>query len=74
MVVVPKTDGSVKICVDITQLNESVHWEHHPLLAVEQALVQLAEARVFSKLMPTPAFGRFLLQKTLLYSPHSLLH
>ena len=44
MVVVPKGDRSVRICVDLSPLNESVRREHHPLPAVEQALAQFAQA------------------------------
>ena len=31
MVVVLKANGKVRICVDLTQLNQSVHREKHPL-------------------------------------------
>ena len=44
MVVVLKDDGSVRICVYLTRLNESVRREHHPLPAVEEALAQVADA------------------------------
>ena len=44
MVVVPKSDSRVRICVDLTRLNESVRREKHPLPAVEPILVQLAGA------------------------------
>lgn len=50
MVVVPKANGKVRICVDLTILNESVQRECHPLPAVDQTLAQLAGAKVFSKL------------------------
>ena len=49
MVVVPKSNGKVRICVDLTRLNESVQRERHPLPAVDQTLAQLASAKVFSK-------------------------
>ena len=42
MVVVPKGNGKVRICVDLTHLNRSVLRERHPLPAVEQSLAQLA--------------------------------
>ena len=32
MVVVPKANGKVRICVDLTQLNQSMHRDKHPLL------------------------------------------
>ena len=49
MVAVPKKSGSVRICVDLQRLNESVLREVHPLLRVEETLAQLAEAKVFFK-------------------------
>ena len=63
MVVVPKTDSSVRICVDLTRLNESVRRERHPLPAVEQTLAQLAGVRVFSKLDANSGFWQIPLAK-----------
>jgi len=56
MVVVPKTNGAVRICVDLKPLNESVLREVHPLLKVETTLAQLSEAKVFSKLDTNSGF------------------
>ena len=56
MVVVPKSDGKVRICVDLTRLNQSVHCERHPLPAVDQVLAQLAGATVLSKLDANSGF------------------
>ena len=56
MVVVPKPGGRVRICVDLSRLNESVCRERHPLPAVEQTLAQLAGARVFTKLDANSGF------------------
>ena len=56
MVVVPKSEERVRICVDLTKLNESMRRERHPLPPVEQTLAQLAEARVFSKLDANSGF------------------
>ena len=50
MVPVRKKNGEVCIRVDLTQLNESVKWELHPLPVVEHVLAQLAGAKVLSKL------------------------
>ena len=50
MVVVPKANSKVRICVDLTRLNQSVKRERHPLPAVDQTLAQLAGAKVFTKL------------------------
>ena len=56
MVVVPKSNNRVRICVDLTILNESVRRERHPMPAVEQTLAQNAGARVFSKLDANSGF------------------
>ena len=50
MVVVPKSNGQVRICVDLTKLNQNVCRERHILPSVEQTLAQLQGARVFSKI------------------------
>ena len=44
MVVVPKPSGSVRICVDLTHLNQNVLREYHPLPKVDNILVQLTGA------------------------------
>ena len=56
MVVVPKANGSVRICVDLTRLNENVCRERHILPSVEQSLAQLGGAKVFSKLDANSGF------------------
>ena len=56
MVPVPKKDGRVRICVDLTQLNKCVQRERHQLPAVEQVLAQLTGAKVFSKLDANSGF------------------
>ena len=51
-----KKYGEVCICADLTRLNESVKRELHPLPVVEHVLVQLAGAKVFSKLEANSGF------------------
>ena len=50
MVVVPKPSGSVRICVDLTELNKAVKREVHPLNSVDQDLAQLTGSKYFTKL------------------------
>ena len=64
MVVVPKASGKVRICVDLTKLNESVRRERHPLPAVDQTLAQLAGAKLFSKLDANSGFWQIPLDST----------
>jgi hypothetical protein len=50
MVVVPKQNGAVRICVDLTKLNKSVRRERLIILSVDYILAQIGEAKCFSKL------------------------
>ena len=50
MVVVPKPNGTVRICVDLTRLNESVKREQYIMPSVDETLAKMAGASVFSKL------------------------
>ena len=63
MVVVLKLGGKIRICVDLTRLNESVCRERHPHPAVEQTLAQLAEAHMFAKLDAKYGFWQIPLAK-----------
>ncbi|KAK7114087.1 hypothetical protein V1264_000209 [Littorina saxatilis] len=50
IVVVPKANDKVRVCVDLTKLNESVRRENFPLPTTDELLSQLAGATLFSKL------------------------
>ncbi|XP_049513384.1 uncharacterized protein K02A2.6-like [Dermacentor silvarum] len=56
LVVVPKSSGGYRICVDLTKLNEVIERERFILPTVEQILGQLGGARVFSKLDARSSF------------------
>ena len=63
MVVVPKAGGKVRICVDLTKLNQSVRRERLMMPSVEQTLAQLGGATVFSKLDANSGFWQVELTK-----------
>ncbi|XP_031427422.1 uncharacterized protein K02A2.6-like [Clupea harengus] len=63
MVVVPKPNGKIRICVDLTRLNENVCRERHILPSVDETLAKLAGARIFSKLDATAGFWQVPLHK-----------
>ena len=63
MVVVPKANGDVRICVDLPQLNRSVKRERHILPSVEDTLAQLRNGKVFSKLNANSGFWQVRLAK-----------
>ena len=50
LVVVPKPNGEVRICVDMRRVNTAVIRERYPIPTVEKILQDLTGARVFSKL------------------------
>ena len=56
MVVVPKQNGQVRICVDLTKLNQCVKRERLILPSVEDTLAKLSSAKVFTKLDANSGF------------------
>ena len=63
MVVVPKPNGNIRICVDLTKLNASVRRERHILPSVEQILAQIGGSTIFSKLDANAGFWQIKLSK-----------
>ena len=49
LVVVPKDNGEVRLCVDMRRANEAVIRERHPMPSIKELLQNLNGARVFSK-------------------------
>ena len=56
MVVVPKRDGTVQICVDFKVLNESILRDVFPIPKVDDTLAQLTGATIFSKIDANSGF------------------
>ena len=50
LVVVPKPDGDIRICVDMRKANEAIERERHPIPTIEEVLHDLNGSTVFSKL------------------------
>ena len=50
LVVVPKLDGDIRICVDMRRANEAIVRERHPIPMIEEVLYDLNGSTVFSKL------------------------
>ena len=59
--VVPKADGRVRKCVDLTKLNQAVCREVYQLPTVEETLGSLTEGSVFSKLDANSGFHQIVL-------------
>ena len=56
VVAVPKSNGDVRVCVDLTKLNDQVKRERLMLPSVDDVLFQLSGAKVFSKLDANSGF------------------
>ncbi|UYV82408.1 K02A2.6-like, partial [Cordylochernes scorpioides] len=63
MVAVSKPGGKIRICVDLTKLNQYIRRENYPLPATEHILGQLGNACYFSKLDANSGFRQFGLAK-----------
>ena len=50
LVVVPKTNGDIRVCVDMRRANEAVTRERHPIPTLEETLEALNGTSIFSKL------------------------
>ena len=61
IVPVPKPNGRVRICVDLTPLNKAMQRETHTISSVEESLAMLGESRVFTKLEANSGFWQILL-------------
>ena len=64
MVVTPKPNGKVRVCVDLTKLNEYVQCENHPLPSVDLTLGKLAGAKYFTKLDANSGFWQIKLSES----------
>ena len=56
IVVVPKKNGKVRICVDLTKLNENIIRPRHQLPSVDETLARLGHGKLFSKLDANSGF------------------
>ncbi|GBM63504.1 Transposon Ty3-I Gag-Pol polyprotein [Araneus ventricosus] len=63
VVIVPKSDGNVRICVDLIELNKNVMRELRPLPKAEYSLNVLTGAKIFSKLDAISGFWQIPLGK-----------
>ena len=50
LLVVPKKNNSIRVCIDFTKLNKAVKKEYHPLPTTEETISDSGKAKYFSKL------------------------
>ena len=50
VVVVPKTGGDIRLCIDMQMANEGVRRNRHPIPNVDEITQRISGSKVFSKL------------------------
>lgn len=63
MVVVPKANGKLRICLDPKDLNRAILREHYPLPTIEDVATRLHGAKVFTKLDVRSGFWHVVLDE-----------
>lgn len=56
MVVEPKKDGDIRICLDMRLVNKAIEREKHPMPTIEEILSRVAKSKFFSSLDISNAF------------------
>jgi len=56
MVTVIKPNNKVRICMDPRDLNKAIQREHFPLKTIEEVIVDMPQAKVFSKIDAKSSF------------------
>ena len=63
IVVVPKADNNIRICVDIRAANTAIKRVRHPIPTVKDITLELTDAKVFSKLDLAQAYHQISLSQ-----------
>ena len=63
LVVVPKCNGDIRVCVDMQRANEAIIHERHPIPTVQELLHDLNGSTVFSKIDLKRGFRQILLSE-----------
>ena len=78
VVVVPKKNKGVSVCVDMHEANKAIEREKHPMPTVDDLIADLNNSTVFSKLDLTNAYHQLELEESSRYittfSTHAGLH
>lgn len=63
VVIVPKADGSIRLCVDMRQANRAIVRHHYPVPTVDELLLDMNGSKVFSKIDMKMGFHQFVLNE-----------
>lgn len=63
IVVVPKPDNSIRLCVDYKRINQHIVVDQHPLPTADEIFAKLSGAKIFSKLDLKSAYHQLLIRE-----------
>ena len=61
LVVVPKSNGDIRLCCDMRRPNQAVIRERHPIPSVDELLQDMNQSRIFSKIDLREGFNQYVL-------------
>lgn len=67
IVVVPKPNGQVRICVDMRQANHAIQRERHPMPTLDELIEDMNGSTTFSTLDMTSGYHQFVLEENSRY-------
>ena len=59
----PKTNGDVRICVDIRMANKAIERERHPMPTIDELIHDLNGSNVFSKMDLKAGYNQLVLEE-----------
>ena len=75
VVIAPKKNGDIRICVDMRKANEEIKRERHITPTIDDIISKLNSAQVFSKLDKNNGFHQLVLSKdsrnSMVFSTHA---
>ena len=63
LVATPKSNGSVRLCLDARSINTAIKRETHPIPTIESVVEDMHEATIFSKIDMTEAYTQIVLEE-----------
>ena len=63
VVIVPKPDGSIRLCVDMRQANKAIVRHHFPVPTIDELILDMNGSTVFSKIDMRMGFHQFVLSE-----------
>ena len=56
MIPVSKSNGEIRVCLDLRELNQAIQRQHYPMPSIEDVTARMPNAKVFSKFDATSGY------------------